>query len=24
LQPNGVITDTCGGKPCYAGSWTGP
>jgi hypothetical protein len=24
LQPHGVITDTCGGKPCYAGSWTGP
>ncbi len=24
LQPNGVITDTCGGRPCYAGSWTGP
>jgi hypothetical protein len=24
LQPNGVIIDTCGGKPCYAGSWTGP
>ncbi len=24
LQPAGVITDTCGGSPCYAGSWTGP
>ena len=24
LQPDGVIIDTCGGRPCYAGSWTGP
>jgi hypothetical protein len=24
LQPNGLITDTCGGRPCYAGTWTGP
>jgi hypothetical protein len=24
LQPNGFITDTCAGMPCYAGSWTGP
>jgi hypothetical protein len=24
LQPNGVIVNTCGTGPCYAGSWTGP
>ena len=24
LQPNGVIVNTCGSGPCYAGSWTGP
>jgi hypothetical protein len=23
LQPNGYITDVCGGKPCYGGGWTG-
>ena len=21
---NGQIVDVCGGRPCYAGSWTGP
>jgi hypothetical protein len=24
LQPNGVIVNTCGTGPCYAGTWTGP
>jgi hypothetical protein len=24
LAPDGAFVDTCGGKPCYAGSWTGP
>ncbi len=24
LRPNGAITDVCGGRPCYAGGWTGP
>ena len=21
---NGLISDVCGGRPCYAGTWTGP
>ena len=24
LQVNGSVIDVCGGRPCYAGSWTGP
>jgi hypothetical protein len=24
LTPNGAFTDECGGKPCYAGGFTGP
>ncbi len=24
LSPGGKFTDTCGGKPCYAGGYTGP
>jgi hypothetical protein len=24
LRPQGAITDVCGGRPCYAGGWTGP
>lgn len=24
LKPTGGVTDTCSGKPCYAGGWTGP
>jgi len=24
LSPNGRVTDTCGGAPCYAGGYTGP
>jgi hypothetical protein len=24
LSPNGVLIDTCGGAPCYGGSYTGP
>jgi hypothetical protein len=24
LQVGGSVIDVCGGKPCYAGSWTGP
>jgi len=24
LTPNGGVGDTCDGKPCYAGGWTGP
>jgi hypothetical protein len=24
LSPNGVVIDTCGGMPCYGGSYTGP
>jgi hypothetical protein len=24
LSPNGVVIDTCGGAPCYGGSYTGP
>jgi hypothetical protein len=23
LSPSGAISDVCGGKPCYAGGWTG-
>jgi len=23
LKPTGGVTDTCSGKPCYAGGWTG-
>ncbi len=24
LKPGGAVVDVCGGKPCYAGAWTGP
>jgi hypothetical protein len=24
LEPNGVVNNVCGNKPCYAGAWTGP
>jgi hypothetical protein len=24
LQIGGLVTNTCGSRPCYAGSWTGP
>jgi hypothetical protein len=24
LSPNGMVVDTCGGAPCYGGSYTGP
>jgi hypothetical protein len=24
LEPNGVVIDVCGNRPCYAGAWTGP
>ena len=24
LSPNGMVIDTCGGAPCYGGSYTGP
>jgi hypothetical protein len=24
LRVDGSVIDVCGGKPCYAGSWTGP
>ncbi|GAC1322611.1 MAG: hypothetical protein NVSMB25_17980 [Thermoleophilaceae bacterium] len=24
LSPGGMVTNTCGSRPCYAGSWSGP